>query len=166
MTKTLTKEELAAKLDRCDDVDSLHSVIQSAKENNFVIVFGASDDLVEFRGAIDDEEGAYNGRVIDITNTGLPKNECDDEHCPYYKRYLETARKNGEVRQIKIFWCGKCKGEKMDTAKYTAIGTPAWCYETDIPHAVFSMYEAKDELSPNKKRSYYCRGIVIDLDQF
>jgi len=35
-----------------------------AKDNNIVILFGASDDLAEFRGAIFDEVGCYGGGVI------------------------------------------------------------------------------------------------------
>ena len=38
-----------------------------AKENGFVIVYGESDDLIEFRGAIDDEGGCFDGgEVISI----------------------------------------------------------------------------------------------------
>ena len=32
-----------------------------AKDNGLVVVFGASDDLMEFRGAIDDEIDCYVG---------------------------------------------------------------------------------------------------------
>ena len=34
---------------------------QAAKQNNLLVLFGASDDLLEMRGAIRDEVGAYDG---------------------------------------------------------------------------------------------------------
>jgi hypothetical protein len=42
----------------CDEV------FEYAKDNGLVIVFGASDDLVELRGAIHDEVGACDGVVF------------------------------------------------------------------------------------------------------
>lgn len=42
---------------------------QQAKELGFIIVFGASDDLMEFRGAIDDEIDCYNGGRAYLTKT-------------------------------------------------------------------------------------------------
>jgi hypothetical protein len=39
-----------------------------AKSNNFVVCFGASDDLLEFRGAIHDEFGACDGTDVHIFN--------------------------------------------------------------------------------------------------
>lgn len=52
------------------------SVIQQAKDNNIVIVFGASDDLIEFRGAICDENSVSGIDVTLIDNEGtLPIDE-------------------------------------------------------------------------------------------
>lgn len=55
---------------------------QLAKENGLVIVFGQSDDLVEFRGAIEEEFGCYaentfyviNGKVFDEGSLDEVKN--------------------------------------------------------------------------------------------
>lgn len=38
--------------------------LQIAKDNGFVIVYGASDDLMEFDGAIQDEGGCYDGGTV------------------------------------------------------------------------------------------------------
>ena len=38
--------------------------ISTARENGFVIVYGCSDDLMEFRGAIDDEGGCFDGGKV------------------------------------------------------------------------------------------------------
>lgn len=51
-------------------------IIREAIENNIVIVFGSSDDLIEFRGAIDDERGAYEGGEYLVTYGGV---RCDEQ---------------------------------------------------------------------------------------
>jgi len=160
-TKTLTKEQLAAKLNGCEDPDQLKDCIIAATDNNLVIVFGGSDDLVEFRGAIYDEVGAYNGGIVHLTRKGFPESNCNEgKDCPYYQQWLKSALQTGEVRQIKAFWEGECKNEKMNETKFAEIGKPTWCYETDMPHATFSMYEAEDD-----ERYFYCLGFVIDIDE-
>ncbi|HET8685200.1 MAG TPA: hypothetical protein VFM18_00895 [Methanosarcina sp.] len=50
-----------------------------ATQNNLVVVFGASDDLMEFRGAIDDELGAWEGTTAYLTKDGLLQNDCDND---------------------------------------------------------------------------------------
>lgn len=61
----MTKEELAAKLDgrqyqEVPDGNDTHY----AKDNNLLIVYGASDDLCEFVGAINDEFDCFDGGEI------------------------------------------------------------------------------------------------------
>lgn len=60
-------------------------IIEFAKENNLVIVYGASDDLTEFRGAIDDEQGAYEGKkhFLDADHTEVLEEEALGEGAPY-----------------------------------------------------------------------------------
>ena len=85
---------------------------QRAKELGFVVVFGYSDDNAEFRGAIYDEIGCYNGgRVYEQGSL-----------------YIDAV------------WCG---------------GDYCWTYNTNIPHAVFDIYEDGEK---------YCEGIVFQLD--
>lgn len=62
----MTKEELAAVLNgrQYREVPNLKDV-QLAKENNLLIVYGASDDLCEFSGAIYDEFDCYDGGEIE-----------------------------------------------------------------------------------------------------
>lgn len=43
---------------------------QEAKENGFVVVFGASDDLCEFRGAVEDEAECWCGGNLYINSEG------------------------------------------------------------------------------------------------
>lgn len=39
-------------------------IIQECKQKNIIILFGHSDDLAEFEGAVTDEVGCYEGGVI------------------------------------------------------------------------------------------------------
>jgi hypothetical protein len=105
-----------------------------AKQNRLVVVFGASDDLVELRGFIDDEIGSYNGTEIPIDKNGLVLNSCDEDRCPYYHEKFLAATK------IVVKWNNDC---------------PVWSYETIIPHSTFDIME-EDEV--------FCRGIVFSMD--
>ena len=62
----MAKEQLAAKLNgRQYGNEITREEEQTAKENNLVVIFGASDDLCEMRGAIDDEFDCYDGGDIE-----------------------------------------------------------------------------------------------------
>lgn len=89
------------------------------KEHGLVAVFGASDDLMEFRGAIYDEIGAYDGTTAYLTSTGLIE-QCDCE-CPHYEKALKSSK------TIEACWDG---GEGY-----------AWTYTTQIAHATFDVLE-------------------------
>lgn len=81
----ITKEELAEKLNGRTYLNEMtEEEEQEAKESELVVVFGQSDDLVELRGAIDDELDMYDGGTIYLTKEGVLKNECEDSDCPYF----------------------------------------------------------------------------------
>jgi hypothetical protein len=88
-----------------------------AKENNLVVVFGASDDLMEFRGAIYDEFDAWNGTVIDLYKDGLID--------------ITPAKtmENNLDQKIEAIW---------DPPEYEGV---SWVYLTKIPHATFDVME-------------------------
>lgn len=96
-----------------------------------VVIFGASDDLAEIRGAIHDEVGVYDGGEIHFINGGLYERECEDEGCPH-----ELEIQNGTY-DVKACW-----GERG----------ASWSYETSIPHETFNVLE-DDEV--------FCIGIVF-----
>jgi hypothetical protein len=104
-----------------------------AKENGLVVLFGASDDLMEFRGAVNDETGVYGGGFAHFTRKGLLTNRCEEEDCPYF------AQLKGEATAI---------GAEWSTEGYS------WVYQTTIPHSTFDVLEDGDK---------YCRGIVFAL---
>jgi len=137
----LTTKELAALLNgREIDDEITEAESKRAKENNLVVVYGASDDLMEFEGAIYDEMGAYQGTTVRLNKNGIvdcPRDADRDicyENCPYFHQVLKSAK------TIKAIW-----GERNID----------WTYETDIPHETFDIMEDGE---------VYCRGIVFSMD--
>ena len=89
--------------------------------NDIVVVYGYSDDNVEFDGAFRDEVGAWEGAEIYLDANG-PIEPCECE-CKYYKEAMKNAKK------INAFWC---------------LNEWCWTFKTDIPHEEFEFY-AGDE---------------------
>lgn len=108
------------------------------KDAGLVAVFGASDDLMEFRGAIYEEFGCYGGGgPAYITPKGLFDHGDEGPCCEHF----EAAR--AKCATITPIW---------DGSGYS------WTYETSITHATFEIVETDGEI-PEK----YCRGIVFAL---
>lgn len=120
-TKEITKEEAA-----------------QAKAAGLVVVYGASDDLMEFSGAIRDELGAFDGTTAYLTNEGLLTNDCEDSDCPFFKKMKDKAA------TIKAAWHNNGSAD----------GGFTWTYETAIPHETFEITDGEER---------YCRGIVFAL---
>jgi len=93
-----------------------------AADLGFVVVFGASDDLIEFSGAIDDEADCYDGGIIYFSQNGLFE-DCDSD-CKYSMAAKEL------YKTIEAIW---------DDGEYS------WTYKTDIPHATFEILEDGDK---------------------
>lgn len=126
--------ELAAKLQHTQyPVRLAQDVVEDAKANGLVIVYGASDDLMEFEGAIYDELGACEGATAYLTSAGLLTNDCDNEECPHFEKLKVNAA------SIEAVW---------DDGEYS------WTFKTSIPHATFEVLEDDEK---------YCRGIVFAL---
>src|SRR3990167_5676412 len=76
----MTKEELAEKLHGREYPFNLtKDEIAEAKTAGLVIIYGASDDLLEFEGAIYDEVGAHDGGEAFIANGKLLSSQSDLE---------------------------------------------------------------------------------------
>ncbi|QUT07948.1 hypothetical protein KFK14_11470 [Sphingobium phenoxybenzoativorans] len=104
------------------------------KAAGLVAVFGASDDLMEIRGAVTDEVDCYMGGTAYFTDSGLYQRQCDSDQCPHEKNRLGYATK------VEALWC--------EEEGYS------WAYRTVIPHETFEILE--DDAK-------YCRGIVFAL---
>jgi hypothetical protein len=136
----MTPEEAAAQLDgteydfKFSSGQPFKELYAKMKAEGLVAVFGESDDLVEFRGAIHDELGAFNGTTAYLTDDGLVQNDCSADDCPHFERKKETAR------IIDALWCDE------DEA--------SWTFKTTIPHVTFNIVE---------NGTVFCRGIVFRL---
>jgi hypothetical protein len=135
----VTAKELAQFIDKTEyPVHLDKAVIAEAKRSGLVIVYGASDDLMEFDGAIYDDFPCYNGGTAKVDQLGfLPTWEdvcADREAARHY--FLREPR----MKTIEALWCKE--------SGY------AWTYKTDIPHETFEVMEGDD---------HYCRGIVFEL---
>lgn len=142
----LTKEDLAAKLNGRQYMHEIaHAEEDAAKDAGLLVIFGASDDLVELRGAIKEELGACDGTTILLGRDGnlVPEvDDRDDEEVLEKYGLLGVARQRANsAHTIRALWCA----EK---------GGPSWTFATDLPHATFEVME-DDEV--------FCRGIVIDM---
>lgn len=106
------------------------------KQRGIVVVFGVSDDLMELRGAIDDEISCWNGGTVKLNGDGLiDRPQCDDcDDCKYYNDATKGAAVIGAV------WCAE--------------EDASWTYETEIKHETFDIIEDGE---------VYCRGIVFYL---
>lgn len=143
----MTKEELAKQLNGREYREEItKEEQQQAKENNLVVIFGASDDLVEFRGVIYDEIDAWDGTdfIIAAPGTEIPIDE--DE---------ETFRRAKEFEAIPIE-----EESRTQKNRFKAVWSPkeldcSWLIKTDLPHSEFDIMEDGD---------LYCRGIIISLD--
>lgn len=118
------------------------SILDEAKAAGIVIVFGASDDLMEFRGAFRDEVSCDGGGAAMIDAEGvLPS--------------WESIKEDGDREQT-AKWLARDKAAK----EVKAIWYPAepaaasWIYETAIPHITFEVMD--DD-------AIYCLGIVFAL---
>lgn len=129
----MMRDEAAAALNGEYRKEGSKELFAQMKEAGLVAVFGASDDLIEFRGAIYDEQGAGERSYHYLTREGLLTSACDCVDCPYYAK-IEAA-----ATSIIAFWDD---------------GGFSWRYETLIPHSKFVI---NDDGEP------YCEGIVFAL---
>lgn len=109
--------------------------VELAKQSGVVIVYGASDDLMEFDGAFRDEVGAFEGGIAWMTPKGVFEPKCENSNCPYAAKERDSAV---IIRQV---WC--------------APGQATWTYITAIPRTTFRVME---------DGGVFCEGIVFRLE--
>lgn len=127
--------ELAARLDGAEyPLRPSRELLAEAKAAGLVIVYGASDDLMEFDGAIYDEFGCCSGGTAFVDAQGL----------------LDRGRIDDDDEAIADFVARRRKARTIE-AKWDCDGF-SWSYQTDIPHATFIVMEDGEP---------YCRGIVF-----
>ncbi len=121
--KIMTKEDLAKLLNgrqALREIDNEEELL--AQDNGLVVVFGYSDDLTMFRGAIDKEVASYYGCTIKFTKQGIFKEEEDED-------FIQKYQLEKNFNKIEAIW---------DDYRI------AWTYNTDIPHETFEIFEVQD----------------------
>ena len=132
----MTKEEFAKMLDGREIGNEIsRDEAATAADNGLVVVYGYSDDNMEFEGAIFEEIPAYDGGTALIVDDEVlsEDHDCECEYCGF-KEKIKKAKK------IHALWCKE--------------GDYSWTFKTDIPHATFDVMEDGEK---------FCRGIVFAL---
>lgn len=113
--------------------------LEEAKENGFLIICGASDDLMELEGAIEDEACVFDGGIVHI-------------QAPYEAdgQIIGGGVVEGNNGQNNVFTVEA----KWDEGRDEDGNIIAWTYETSVPHETFDIMDDGE---------IYCRGIVIKL---
>ena len=135
-----TEKENVSKATNTDNNIGLAEFAASLDGIEYLVVFGYSDDGIEFRGAICDELGAYDGGTFHIGKDG------------------SVSAKGISEWYVMAAWYGKTNGKRVYSPLQILDDEGElipWTYETNIPHAEFMMYEDGDP---------YCRGIVFSMD--
>ena len=136
------RDEIAANLNGIESPLSMilpQDIAAHAKRNGVVVVYGASDDLMEFEGAIRDEVGCFEGGTVRIHAGGILSKEDIDLEDDDDTELLQYAERKAASRTIEAKW---------DSEGYS------WTYKTDIPHATFDIMEDGEK---------YCRAIVFNV---
>lgn len=135
----MTPETLAMALNGREYGNEIRPTEEKAAQTaGLVVVFGASDDLVELRGALYDELGAYGGTSFRVTTAGLLgtwEEACAEGEAAAADYLRRKALPSSEIR-----------------ARYGRCG---WLIETELPHAAFEIFEEGER---------FCRGIVFRLE--
>lgn len=137
----MTHQEMAALLNGREYRNEMTEEEEAlAKKHGLVVIFGASDDLCELRGAIYDEVGVFDGGKFYI-RAGKVLEMPDREEADTLRKFgIEPqALKHNAIRVIAL-WC------KEDSY--------SWTYEIARQHSTFDIMEDGEK---------YCRGIVFQL---
>ena len=119
-----------------------------AEQKGFVVVYGDSDDRVEFEGAITAEEYA-NPFAKDGPSGVLALSEDGkiiEEDSDLYAEYVKNNR-----NLIKVFYCSK---DGLN-----------WVFETDIPHESFLTYDGGYDEEYADLENGFARCIVFDVSE-
>jgi hypothetical protein len=140
----MTKEKLAELLhgrEYGDDITKEETA--EYRKSGLVIVFGASDDLLEFRGAIYEELGAFNGTIAKVFKKG--------------DKWEAVNEEDFEEEKIKMSEYGiDLKGFQIEAEWSPTEPECSWLIKTEIPHATFDIMEDGE---------LFCRGIVFSIDE-
>jgi hypothetical protein len=114
-----------------------------AKENGLLVCFGASDDLLEFRGIVYDEVGAYDGgSALLVKKKGGKIDIMSEDDFKEVQEIMDDKELDFELPKVEVVaeWCP----DDLECS---------WRIKSDLPHATFDIMEDGE---------LYCRGIIIE----
>jgi len=139
----ITKERVAKLLDQREYRNELDKAEEEEiKYAELVVVFGASDDLLEFRGVVHDEIGAWDGVLAQLFKKDKQWEVLDDD---------SFQEEIGKISEYGI----DLKGHEIEAVWSPEEPDCSWLIKTEIPHATFDIMEDGD---------LYCRGIVFSIN--
>lgn len=150
----LTKEQLAQKLNGVQynhESKLIKPLLQEIKEAALLVIYGASDDLVEFGGVWWDEAGAFDGSVLRFNSDGLIQSEGD-----FVEELSNSLQEIEDEENILVKMQNYC--DLWTNASWVKVIIPDdgsnFAYETNLPFATFEVLD-EDRL--------YCVGLVVEL---
>ena len=163
-----TIEDLAKLLDGNEYRDEFENesdinIDKLCEEKGWVVVFGQSDDLIEFRGAIDKEDGAWEGTMMKLVRPGdfyADRSDCyendDEDTYRKAKEYDFVGINNEDIRIMKEHnYFKECVVEML------------WCpddstasWQVNVKGAPVAKFNIMDE------EELYCEAAVIDISEF
>ena len=117
--KNFAKRITESKFNEFPYRDFPKELAQEAKQKGIVVVYGQSDDLMEFEGALYDEFDCWEGKTYYFDEEG-----CIIDLREYDNREYIAMTSN----KIEAIWCD-------ENSEWT------WTYKTNIPHETFEMYD-------------------------
>lgn len=106
-----------------------------AAASGLVVIYGYSDDNIEFNGAMTDEIGMWKGGSISINKKDLSISKVRN------RKELSIPPSEGETIVIAADW-------------YKSGTDYSWYLSTDVPHECFDIMEDDEK---------FCRGLVIQI---
>jgi hypothetical protein len=150
--ETMTAKEWAARINGIEyPADELAGLNKAMADDGIVIAYGASDDLLEFRGVIYDEAGAWEGTEVRVFSRGEGTaflfNEDENKESAEFNRKEIVA-----MPKIRAIFAPRNR-DVLDNGDDEMFAT--WLIETEIPHETFDIMEDGE---------LFCRGVVFQAD--
>jgi hypothetical protein len=143
----MTVQEFANRLDNRQYGSEISDLeVQMAREHGFIIAFGASDDLLELRGALattsEDEVGAWDGTTVYVGDDGsvYDTDQIGDREAERFK----IIKKTSYLCALEAIWCPN----EPDGA--------SWLIKPSVSHSTFQILEDGE---------VYCVGAVFALSE-
>lgn len=136
----MTKEQFAAQMGIREIGDEISTEAEKvAKQCGLLVVFGYSDDTVEFCGLFRDERSAGDSTTFRMDEVGI------------LKSWEQVVDEGADEKEAERYFASKGKGKEM-TAFFDE-GNVSWTFKTTIPHATFNVMDGGE---------IFCIGLVIE----